>query len=478
MQAPLRSPTANALYLEPIGGIAGDMLVGALLDMGLPLDYLRRHLAALPVEGLRISARVEQRHAISGTRFVVELPGEEPDTGTAHGVNPDAGNQPDSYDADGHHHAHGEHGHGGHSHGEHGHGSHAHGEHSHGSHAHGEHSHHDYRAIRTMLEKSALPEGARVRALAVFAALAGAEGRVHGIAPEAVRFHEVGAWDSIADIVCAALGLDWLGLEQIVCGVVPTGSGTARTAHGVMPVPAPATLLLLEGFALQGGGPAFERTTPTGAALLAALARPAPVPPRFTPVAHQAHGVACASVGHGLGTKNPPEVANLLRATTVHMAGEGAEEAGGLWHDEVECALVNVDDSNPEWLSLAQERLLAVGALDALAVPVSMKKGRGGTQIQVLYPPGLREAVRQVLFDETTTLGIRYMRMERDMLPRRAVRVETPLGPVAGKVALWRGRERFTPEFEDCRRVAEQSGRPLREVYEAAHLAWAGAAER
>ncbi|HKI99883.1 MAG TPA: nickel pincer cofactor biosynthesis protein LarC [bacterium] len=421
------------LYLDLVGGISGDMTVAALLELGVPLEHLRGALAQVGLEGIELSTERAERHHLAGTRFLVR---------DVHGAVPDQGHAHDgSHGSDAHGHERGP--------------SHAHdpgAEHGHS------HPHRAYRDIRRMLEESRLPEGTRRRALAVFARLADAEGAVHGVPAEAVTFHEVGAWDSIADIVCTAAALEHLGVEEVLCSPVPTGSGSVETAHGRMPIPAPATLLLLQGFPVEQGGPAYERTTPTGAAILAALARPAPAELTYVPL----------RVGVGIGGKDSPAVPNLMRA----VLGERGEVAPADAAETIECAEANLDDANPEWIGYLMERLLAAGALDVALIPAHMKKNRPGTLVQVLYPPALRETVQGLLFSETTTLGVRYRPLQRVALPRRKIEVATPWGVVSGVEARHAGKAYFSPEYEACRRVAEATGVPLREVYRAAQQAW------
>ncbi len=411
----------STLYLDLAGGISGDMTVAALVDLGVPLDVLREALEAIGLAEVEIETVREQRHQIAGTRFLVRhRGGRKADGGVEHDPKRRAvarvtGSLP-------------------------------------------EHTHRPYRAIRALLERSALAPAVKEAAQRVFRVLAEAEGAVHGVAPDDVEFHEVGSWDAIADVVCTAAGLAHLGVGTVYCSPVPVGSGTTRTAHGAIPVPGPATLRLLQGFPVLQGPPAFERTTPTGAAILAALARPAPQPFAYTP----------ERIGIGLGSADPPEVANLLRAVLVRTEAIPA----GVTQETVELAAANLDDANPEWIGYAMERLLAVGALDVALLPLQMKKNRPGTQIQVLYPPALRDAVLSVLLSESTTLGVRFQSWERWVLPRRAHTVRTAWGEVAGKVAEFGGRARFAPEFEACRALALRHGVPLPEVYRAAQRAW------
>jgi hypothetical protein len=409
----------SVLYLDLVGGLSGDMFVGALVDLGVPLDVLRERLREAGLEGVALETRREQRHQLAGTRFLVA----RQDGAPADGGLP----EPDKLAA-----------------------------------AHG---HRAWREIDAQLAASRLPASCQAPARHIFRLLAEAEGAIHDQPPEQVEFHEVGAWDSVADIVCAAAGLAHLGVERVLCSPVPLGAGQVRTAHGVLPVPAPATLRLLRGFPVVQGGPAFERTTPTGAAILAAVARPAPDPFRYVP----------ERVGIGIGKAERAEVPNLVRAVLIRdEGGAGAESvASGQLHERIELAAANLDDSNPEWIGFAMERLFAAGALDVTLHPVQMKKNRPGTQVQVLYPPALRERMLEILFAEGTTLGVRFQSWERAALPRERVTVRTEWGPVAGKLARFGARRRFAPEFEACRVIALEHGVPLPEVYRAAERAFA-----
>jgi uncharacterized protein (TIGR00299 family) protein len=412
------------LYFDIVGGIAGDMTVAALIELGVPLAQMQAGLDALGLPGLEIAAEKSSRHHISGTHLQVSWPGMPPVGDHNAGNNADA-----------------------HSHGEaHGHG-HAH------SHTH---VHRPYGEVRRLLEDSNLPEGARRIALDIFQRLAEAEAEVHNMAIDEVEFHEVGAWDSIADVVCTAVGIDHLAPEAIYCSAVPVGCGEVKTAHGLMPVPAPATLLLLRGFPIVQGPPAFERTTPTGAAILAACTRPAPETLSYVP----------ERVGVGLGTLESEAVPNLLRVVLGHM------ETGAAGRETIECAEANLDDANPEWIGYLMERLLEAGALDVALLPIQMKKNRPGTQVQVIYPPSLRDAMLELLFSESTTLGVRYHSLERAVLPREEATVNTQWGMVRGKVAQLGGTARFAPEYEACREIARKAGVPLQEVYQAAQAAW------
>ncbi|MDH4120092.1 MAG: nickel pincer cofactor biosynthesis protein LarC [Deltaproteobacteria bacterium] len=445
------------LYLDLVGGIAGDMAVAALLELGVPWELLQQGVNSLALPGVSIQRFSGQRHQISGTHFQVVVAG-------AGGENLEQPAQPV--------HAHSSHAHPPHSPSSHHHASH---DHEHTTHEHragsASHAHRPYREIRELLEGSPLAQGPKALALALFRKLAEAEGAVHGVPPDNVTLHEVGALDAIVDVTCLALALDWLKPQVVYCSAVPLGRGMVRGAHGLTPVPSPAALNLLTGFPVINGGPAYEQTTPTGAALLAALARPLPPGSVFTPL----------SVGVGLGTLDPPDTPNLLRAVLADMpdAAAPAEEpppAGlALSHarrEWVELATANLDDHNPEWLGHLLERLWEEGVLDAALVPVQMKKNRAGTQLQVLYPPALRGRVEQLVFSETTTLGLRFQVMERAVLRREPRRVKTPWGEVEGKVGWVGDTPRFTPEYESARQAARRGGVDLPQVYRAAQRAF------
>ena len=379
----------KVLYFDLVGGIAGDMTVAALIALGVPLDHIREGLKQIGLLDVDVSIEQASRHGISGKRFL---------------VSPTGGKET--------------------------------------------HPHRAYSDIRKMVETSTLPPGAKERSLAIFGALATAEAAVHGVEVEKVTFHEVGAWDSIADVVAVAIGLAFLQVERVICSAVPVGTGTVKTAHGVMPVPTPATLELLKGFPVDQGGPAFERTTPTGAAILAALAQPAPKTFSYTPL----------QIGIGVGTREDEEIPNILRAVLCQVEEEGSRDVVGV-------AEANLDDTNPEWIGYLVEQLMDVGALDVALVPITMKKNRPGTQVQVIYPLPLQKAVQDMLFSETTTLGVRLQTVERVVLPRKEVVVQTQWGEVRGKVATLDGKNQFSPEYEACATVARETGVPLREVY-------------
>lgn len=376
-------------YIDAFSGISGDMTVGALLDAGADFAALT---AALDSLGTGASFRLEKvkRRGIAASKFQV-----------------DGGEQK----------------------------------------AH-RHLHH----IDRMIDAAALPEPVKANAKACFRRLAEAEARAHATTMEKVHFHEVGAVDSICDIVGACFCFHNLGVEAIYASPVNVGSGTVNTEHGVLPVPAPATADLLTGKPVYARGPAVELTTPTGAALLATLARDfGPLPP-----------LRIRATGYGAGDRDFPENANVLRV----LIGEDsrAREAA-----TVSVLEANIDDMTGEALGYAMERLLAEGALDVTFTPVYMKKNRPGSVLTVLARPEDQERLAGTVFAETSTLGLRIFTAERRVLERRLVEVSTPHGAIRIKVAA---SGRFAPEYEDCRRAAAEHNVPLLEVIHQASAAY------
>lgn len=384
-------------YLDCFSGISGDMMLGALLDCGFPESELRQGLSRLPVHGYRLEVSRQKRAGLEGTR--VEVVVEE-------------GHQP----------------------------------------------HRDYGQIRALVEEARLPERVRDLAAKIFLCIAEAEARVHGVAPDHVHFHEVGAVDSIVDVVGVALGVEALGIEKAFVSDLPLGSGWVRCAHGVLPVPAPATTEILKGMRVKKDHPVEgELVTPTGAAIAAVLSEGAsgcPPPMRIE------------KVGYGAGSRDDPMYPNLLRVW-LGQTSVGAER------DDVRVVECQIDDLSPEIFPYLVERLLEAGALDVALVPVQMKKGRPGMLVQVVSGPVVDQRLLEVLFSETTTLGVRIFGAERVKLRRWAERLETDLGPVAVKACEGPGLEavELRPEHEECRRLAREKGLPLRAVYE--EILWA-----
>jgi uncharacterized protein (TIGR00299 family) protein len=436
--------------IECFAGISGDMLLGALIDAGVPAELLQKTAAALNI-GAELRIHSVDRSGIQAMKVDV----------LENGVLAEKAGHHDDHD-----HEHNYEHHDGHHDHEHHHGARDHGhgeEHSHPAehgHTHGRH----WPEIRELIAGAELPDGAKKIALRAFELLAQAEGKVHGIAPEEVHFHEVGAVDAIVDILCAAVGLHSLGVEKWVCSAVNVGSGFVNCAHGRMPVPAPATAELLKGAPVYSAGPQMELATPTGAAMLRALAC------EFEAGAP----LVVSAIGYGAGGRNPEGFANVLRLLvgTTSDAGVSAKFSG----DRVvvlECAL---DDATPQVLAHAMELVLENGALDAMAAPVTMKKGRLGTLLTVLCRPESEEGLERLLFRETTTLGIRRREEGRVILDRAFVTVGTQYGKVRMKIASARGEIlNAMPEYEDCRRAAREHDVALRAVMESAIAAYSEA---
>ena len=304
------------------------------------------------------------------------------------------------------------------------------------------------RDVRLVLKAAHLPEPVRDRSLSVFERLAGAEGLAHRTLSAKVHFHELGGLDALVDVVGTVLGCHLLGVEALYVSAINVGSGTIRSEHGVSPAPAPATAALLKGLSVYAAGPRFELTTPTGAALMATLSAGAGSMPAMT----------VTSIGYGAGEADPPGWPNVLRV----FVGDTLAPAES---DRIAVLETNLDDMNPQAYDLLIDRLLARGALDVTLTPVIMKRGRPGIVLSVLADPAKVEPVLKVLFAETTTLGVRVQEVARRLLARELTEVATRFGPVRVKVAKAAGRSlKARPEYQDCKRIAEQTGLPLRDV--------------
>jgi len=374
-------------YLDTVGGIAGDMTMAAFVDAGLPLEELAAELGKLGLGGFELAGRHVQRNSIRAVHIDVVVT-EQP------------------------------------------------------------RYHRHLQDILAIVDRSGLAAGVKERAASVFRVIAEAEAKVHGTTVEKVHFHEVGALDSIVDIVGTAVCLEKFGVRRVYSSPVKLGSGgTVRTQHGTMPVPAPATAEILRGYPTVLTDVPHELTTPTGAAIIRAFSHGT--------LAHTAMRVT--AVGYGAGTKEFPELPNLLRVMV-------AEADVDLEHEEILLVETNIDDMNPQVYPYLIERLLAAGAHDAYCVPVVMKKGRPGILVSAMVGQAALDAVTAVLYAETTTIGLRIHPVSRRKLPRRHLTVETSFGPLQAKAVLRDGREVVAPEFEECRRIAVERKLPLRSV--------------
>jgi hypothetical protein len=437
-------------YIECFSGISGDMFLGALVDAGVSADLLRQTVNALNL-GAELQVSRVDRCGITSTKVDVVVNG-EPDrpreaAQPAHHVH--------SHDH-GHSHAH-EHRHPDgtvHSH------DHAHDDeagHSHPpkqAHLHGRH----LSEIKQIIAGSTIGEKAKQTATDIFEALGAAEAKIHNVPVETIHFHEIGAVDAIVDIVCAAVGAEALNVECFVVSPLNVGGGTVVCAHGTFPVPAPATVELLKGAPIFSGDIQKELVTPTGAAIAKVLANSfGPMPP-----------MTLEQSGYGAGSRNFPSHANVLRIT-VGESTSAQESTRDLPIDEVIVLEANIDDLNPQLFGYVAEQALAAGALDVFATPVQMKKSRPGTLITLLTKPEDAERIARLVFRETSTIGIRTRREQRYVLPRRHETVQTQWGEVRMKIAQIKGSvSNYSPEYEDCRRIAEQHQVPLKHVMQEA----------
>jgi len=405
---------SRVLYLDGFSGISGDMVLGAFLDAGLPLEALRSALGSLAMSGYSIAAEAVLRAGVSATRFVVHQ------TGDGHHEHP---------------HAHaGEHGE-----------VHVH------SHAHDHgpgHHHRSLPEIRALIDGSALSASGKTRAKALFQRLAEAEAQIHQMPVEQVHLHEVGELDSIIDIVGAVFAMEWAGADRVVCSPLNVGGGMVKSAHGTFPVPAPATLALLGQAPIYSGSIQKELVTPTGALLATGYADSfGPIPP-----------MTIEKIGYGAGTRDNEGTPNVLRI----LLGQSTERPRSERVVVIEC---EIDDMNPQLFGTAMERLYAAGALEVFYVSAQMKKNRPGTLLTVIGRPDQRDALADIVFHETTTIGLRYVEVERACLEREIVSVETALGQVRFKLASRGGRVvNATPEFEDCAALARAHNIPVKDV--------------
>jgi uncharacterized protein (TIGR00299 family) protein len=385
---------SRLVYFDGHSGASGDMILGAVVDLGLPLEELREQLSAVPLEGYRLEAARVTRAGLAATKVDVRV-----DTGDA--------------------------------------------------------KHRHLGDILDLLEQSRLDRVVKAQAGGLFQRLAEAEAAVHGTTPDRVHFHEVGAVDSIVDIVGGVIALRWLGADRFVSSPLNVGSGTVTMDHGTWPVPPSATARLVAGVPVYGDGEG-ELLTPTGALLVTSHAT------QYGPLP----AMKIERTGHGAGTRETKGRPNVLRL----IVGEDTAAAGD---DRVRVLETEIDDASPQILGPLLDRLLGAGALDAFFTPVQMKKGRPGILVTVLAPLERREALEELLFRETTTLGVRSLEWERTVLERETVTVETAYGPIRVKI----GRRGSTvhnawPEFDDCERAASEHNVAVKQVLAEALAAW------
>jgi len=379
----------KALCYDCFSGISGDMNLGAMIDLGVDRDYLVRELEKLGVKGWELDAEPDQRHGIRGTRVTVRQ--------TKH-----------------------------------------------------EHVHRHLSDIEKIINGSSLDDQTKFLSMKIFRIVAEAEAKVHGFPVEEVHFHEVGAIDSIIDIVGAAICFNKLGINAVHVSPIELGSGFVRCAHGTLPVPAPATAEIVKGLPVKKGGVDFEATTPTGAAILSALGTD--FSSSFT--------IKIDKTAYGVGQKDHPEIPNLLRVFTGEIS---ANESEG--HDAVlmEC---NIDDMNPEFYDHISEKLFRAGASDVYFSNIIMKKGRPGIVLKVICEKGHEEALRDIIFTDSTSLGIRTFIFRKETLSRQFDKITTAWGEVRIKRSFYKGKEvSVKPEYDDCKKISEETGLPVKEVY-------------
>jgi len=402
---------SRVLYFDCFSGISGDMALGALLDAGLPFADLQAALGSLALGDAHVHARKVLRAGVSATKF---------------GVHEHAHQHADHTDADLHEHGQ---------------------QHTH------THPHRHLTAIFKLIDGSALSPAGRERAKAMFQRLAAAEAEIHQMPVEKVHLHEVGALDSIIDIVGTVFAMEWAGADRVVCSPLNVGGGMVQSAHGLFPVPAPATLKILGRAPVYSGAVQHELVTPTGALIATTFAEV------FGPMP----SMSIERIGYGAGDRDEPSTPNVLRvvigeeAHTVDRIGPGVDRV-----TVIEC---EIDDMNPQIFGPVMDQLYAAGALDVFYVPVQMKKNRPGTLVTVIAPPERRMDLADVLFRETTTIGLRHYEADREVLAREIVQVLTPIGAVRFKIARKDGRVvNATPEFEDCARLAAANNLSIKDV--------------
>ena len=414
---------SRILYFDCFSGIAGDMVLGALLDAGLPFEELKAALGSLAIEGYDITAERVLRAGVSATKFrVVEHP-----AGSAQhsGVSAQHSGESTQHSGEAVQHTPGA-----------------------AQHHHSHHPHRHLKSIYNLIDGSGLSDNGRARAKELFQRLGEAEAAIHQMAIEKVHLHEVGALDSIIDIVGSVFALEWFGADRIVCSPLNVGGGTVQSAHGLFPVPAPATLRLLRDAPVYSGAIQKELVTPTGALLATSYASAFGPLPQMT----------VEAIGYGAGDRDEPGTPNVLRV----VIGRAADRPEGDRVVVIEC---EIDDMNPQIFGVVMDQLYAAGALEVFYVPVQMKKNRPGTLLTVVAAPEKKPALADVIFRETTTIGLRHYEVDRECLRREIVSIDTPVGAVRFKLAWRDGRiVNAVPEFEDCARIAATGNLSVKEV--------------
>lgn len=383
-------------FLDTFSGLSGDMMIGALISAGLPVDYLKSELKKLNLSGYRLEISTVQRKSITAIKFDVIV-------------------EEHLYNHDEHH-----------------------------NHHHGR----TYSEIVDLIQKSTLAEGVKSNAIRIFNVIGAAEAKIHNVKLEEVHFHEIGAIDSIIDIVGCAIGLNYFNIDKIYTSIVPMGKGFVETQHGKMPIPAPATIEILKDYPVTFVDLPFELTTPTGAGIIKALSSGLMNNKKIT----------LSSIGYGAGSKEIPQIPNLFRI----MIGDFVENYAA---DNSVIIETNIDDMNPEFYPFVIERLLNAGAHDAYLIPVIMKKGRPGIVLSTLCESDKIDEILKIIYRETTTLGVRIIPIERKKLNRDYEILQTKYGEMKVKVIITESGKRYIPEFEECKKISLEKNVPLAEVY-------------
>ncbi|MCU0614025.1 MAG: nickel pincer cofactor biosynthesis protein LarC [Desulfobacterales bacterium] len=394
------------LYYDCFVGISGDMNLGAMLDLGVDQKYLLKELGKLPIDSYRIKVGKDKRQGITGTKVdVIVTP--EKKTSSRHSL-------PER----------------------------------------------SFREISKIIKQSTLSSPVKKISLEIFTCLARAEGKIHGHKVDDVHFHEVGAVDSIVDIVGAAICLDYLKVDRVISSTVEVGSGLIKCSHGKLPVPAPATIEILMGIPVKTGLVPFEATTPTGAAIIAATVTSFTDSIDFIP----------QKIGYGLGSKDSPVVPNVLRLFLGEISGS-AQKADGPETGEALIIECNIDDMNPELYETLMERLFAAGAYDVFFTPIIMKKSRPAVTVSALCDVILQKSVEEVFWLNSSTFGLRSYRVNKSMLRRKTGKIKTKYGEITLKSAYLEGRiVKTKPEYEDCRRLAKENGVSIQDICESIRL--------
>jgi uncharacterized protein (TIGR00299 family) protein len=389
-------------FLDTFSGLSGDMIIGALISAGLPFDYLKSELSKLNLSGYELSVTSVQRKSITAIKFDVKI--------LDHHLDED------------HHH--------------------------HDEHHHHHHNSRTYSEIIELINASSLNQNVKDISKKIFTVIGEAEAKIHNVKLEEVHFHEIGAIDSIVDIVGCAIGLDYFNIKKVLTSIVPLGRGFVETQHGRMPIPAPATIEILKDYPVTFLDLQFELTTPTGAGVIKALSSGLMNDKK----------VKISNIGYGAGSKDIPQLPNLFRI----LIGEFVESYS---FDDSYIVETNIDDMNPEFYPFVIEKLLEAGAHDAYLIPVIMKKGRPGIILSTLCEAGLLDEVLKIIYKETTTLGVRIIKIDRRKLNRDSEFVETKFGKVKVKVVVTEYGKKYIPEFEECKKISIERDIPIADVY-------------